>query len=419
MLNNQNALYSCAAGQYKKIGVDPEGAFECLANIAVSIHCWQGDDVRGFDGSDTLTGGIAATGDYPGRARNAAELMADFDTAIRLIPGKKRLNLHASYAVTEQPVDRDALLPEHFEPWVAFAKERGLGIDFNPTFFSHPMAADNLTLSHPDEKIRSFWVRHAKACRRIAAYFGEALGSPSLCNIWIPDGYKNTPADRLSPRLRLKASLDEIYADRYDPKYIVDSVESKVFGLGLEAYTVGSSEFYLNYAARKEGVYNLLDNGHYHPNEKVSDKISAMLAFCDRLPLHVTRPLHWDSDHVVLLEDELLAIAGEIIAAKAQDKVMIGLDYFDASVNRVAAWVIGSRNMQKALLRALLTPHDQLRRMQDAGDFTGILVSGEDQKTLPFGEIWAEYCRRQGVPADGEWYPIVQEYEETVLKKRG
>lgn len=418
MLNNHNTFYSYAAEQYKKIGVDPEEALRRLAGIAVSVHCWQGDDVRGFEGSDTLTGGITATGNYPGRARNAAELMADFDAAMRLVPGKKRLNLHASYAITEQPVERDALLPEHFAPWVTFAKERGYGLDFNPTFFSHPKSADNLTLSHPDDEIRNFWIRHGKACRRIAASFGEALGSPSLCNIWIPDGYKNTPADRLSPRLRLKASLDEIFADRYDPRYIIDSVESKVFGLGLEAYTVGSSEFYLNYAARKEGVYNLLDNGHYHPDEKVSDKISAMLAFCDRLPLHVTRPLHWDSDHVVLLEDELLAIAGEIIAAKAEDKAIIGLDYFDASINRVAAWVIGTRNMQKALLHALLTPYDELSRMQEAGDFTGILAAGEDQKTLPFGEIWAEYCRRQGVPTDGEWYKAVQEYEETVLKKR-
>lgn len=418
-MHNQSTPFERAVEQYKKIGVDVESAIRRLADIPISVHCWQGDDVRGFEGGDELTGGIAATGNYPGRARNAAELMADFDAAMRLVPGKKRINLHASYAVTEQPVERDALLPAHFAPWVDFAKARGCGLDFNPTFFSHPMAADNLTLSHPDKTIRDFWIRHAKACRRIAAYFGEELGTPSLCNIWIPDGYKNTPPDRLSPRLRLKESLDEIYAERYDPAYIVDSVESKVFGLGLEAYTVGSSEFYLNYTARREGVYNLLDNGHYHPNEKVSDKISAMLAFCDRLPLHVTRPLHWDSDHVVLLEDELLAIAGEIIAANAEEKVMIGLDYFDASINRVAAWVIGTRNMQKALLHALLTPHAALRQMQAAGDFTGILAVSEDSKTLPFGEVWAEYCRRQQVPEDGAWYPAVQEYEETVLRKRG
>ncbi len=411
--------YELAKELYAQYGVDVDKAMELCDSTPISIHCWQGDDVTGFEKNEgELTGGIQATGNYPGKATTPDELRQDMDFAFRFVPGKKKVNIHASYLESDTAVDRDAIKPEHFKNWADWAVEKGYGLDFNPTFFSHPKSADNLTLSHPDDEIRNFWIRHGKACRRIAASFGEALGSPSLCNIWIPDGYKNTPADRLSPRLRLKASLDEIFADRYDPRYITDSVESKVFGLGLEAYTVGSSEFYLNYAARKEGVYNLLDNGHYHPDEKVSDKISAMLAFCDRLPLHVTRPLHWDSDHVVLLEDELLAIAGEIIAAKAEDKAIIGLDYFDASINRVAAWVIGTRNMQKALLHALLTPYDELSRMQEAGDFTGILAAGEDQKTLPFGEIWAEYCRRQGVPTDGEWYKAVQEYEETVLKKR-
>lgn len=410
--------YLYARERYRAAGTDTEAALERLSSIPISVHCWQGDDVRGFEGGGELTGGIAATGNHPGRARDAAELMADFDFALRLIPGKKRINLHASYAVTDAPVERDKLLPEHFEPWVKFARERSLGIDFNSTFFSHPLAADNLTLSHPDGNIRSFWVRHAKACRRIAAHFGETLGTPSLCNIWIPDGYKNTPADRLTPRLRLKASLDEIYSEKYDPRFIIDSVESKVYGLGLEAYTVGSSEFYLNYAARREGVYNLLDNGHYHPDERVSDKISAMLAFAGKVPLHVTRPLHWDSDHVPLLEDELLAIANEIVAAGAEDRVIIGLDYFDASINRVAAWATGARSMEKALLYALLTPRGDLLAAQDAEDFTRIMMAGEAMKTMPFGDVWEEYCRREGVPDEEECCRRCREYEQNVLLRR-
>ncbi|HBF37467.1 MAG TPA: L-rhamnose isomerase, partial [Firmicutes bacterium] len=354
--NLSNAIaenYRLAKESYRKIGIDCDQVIAKLGKIAISIHCWQGDDVNGFENRGGLTGGIATTGNYPGKARTPEELMADIDKALSLIPGKHRINVHACYGITDgNTVERDMLEPKHFSKWVEFAKQRGLGLDFNPTFFSHPKAASGLTLSHPDPEIRNFWIRHGKACRKIAAYFGKELGTPSLCNLWIPDGYKDIPADRLGPRLRLKASLDEIYREKYDPRYLIDCVEGKVFGIGLEAYTVGSHEFYLSYAA-KNGIYFLLDNGHFHPTEVVSDKISALLAFFDRIPLHVTRPMRWDSDHVILLDDELKEIAKEIIRCDALDKVMIGLDYFDASINRVAAWVIGVRNMQKALLGAM------------------------------------------------------------------
>ncbi len=415
-----NIRYQQAKERYAALGVDTEQVLNALQQVPISIHCWQGDDVQGFeDHSGPLSGGIAATGNYPGKARNPEELMADFKQAIALIPGKKRINLHASYAITNRKVDRDALEPEDFEPWVQFAKENDLGVDFNSTFFSHPMAADDLTLSHPDDQIRNFWIRHAKACRKISAYFGEQLGTPCLHNLWIPDGYKDIPADRLGPRRRLKESLDEIYSVKYDPKYLIDSVESKVFGMGLESYTVGSAEFYLSYAATHPGVYNLLDNGHYHPTEMVSDKLPSLLLFFDKIPLHVTRPVRWDSDHVVLLEDELVEIAKEIVRNDALDKVLIGLDYFDASINRVVAWVVGTRNMQKALLQALLQPNEALKACQDAGDFTRKMVLSEAMKTMPFGDVWEEYCRRQGVPADDAWYGQVETYEREVLSKRG
>lgn len=390
-----------------------------LKEIPISIHCWQGDDVTGFENAgEALSGGIQATGSYPGKARTPAELMADLDEALKLIPGKKRLNLHASYAVfNDAPADRDALKPEHFSAWVAYAKSRGIGLDFNPTFFSHPKAADGLTLSHPDEEIRAFWVRHGIACRRIAAYFARELGEECLCNVWIPDGYKDVPADRLGPRLRLKDSLDQIFAEKQPG--VVDCVESKVFGIGVESYTVGSSEFYLSYAAAHPGVYNLLDNGHYHPTEMVSDKIPALLAFFDRLPLHVTRPVRWDSDHVVLFEDELREIAKEIVRCGGLQKVMIGLDYFDASINRVAAWVVGTRNMQKALLWALLEPAETFRKLQDQGDFTRLMVLREEMKTYPFGDIWDTYCAREQVPQGEAWLEEIERYEKQVLSKRG
>ena len=315
-----------------------------------------------------------------------------------------------------EKVDRDALEGRHFDAWIEFAKENDLGIDFNPTFFSHPLAADGLTLSHPNEEIRMFWVRHGIQSRRIAAYIAQKLGQPVLNNLWIPDGYKDVPADRLGPRLRLKDSLDRIFAEKLDG--VIDCVESKVFGIGVEAYTVGSNEFYMAYASQHPGVYNLLDNGHYHPTEMVSDKMSALLAYFDKLPLHVTRPVRWDSDHVVRLDDELQEIAKEIVRNDAMDKVLIGLDYFDASINRVAAWVIGTRNMQKALLQALLMPHAQLKAMQEEGRFTELLMQQEELKSYPFGEIWAHYCQTQGVPADESWFAQVMQYEKDVLSKR-
>lgn len=414
-----NEGYSVAAERYAEIGADAEHAMAALAGVPISIHCWQGDDVNGLENTGAaLSGGIQATGNYPGRARSFAELTADLDQALRLIPGKKRLNLHASYAVFEngEHAERDELQPKHFRAWVEYAKTRGLGLDFNPTFFSHPIVKNGLTLSSPDDEVRAYWVRHGQACRRIAAYFAKELGTPSLCNVWIPDGLKDVPADRLTPRLRLKDSLDRIFAEKLPG--VVDSVESKVFGIGVEAYTVGSHEFYLAYAAAHPGVYDLLDNGHFHPTEMVSDKISAMLCQFDRLPLHVTRPVRWDSDHVLRLDDELKEIAAELVRCDALDKAMIGLDFFDASINRVAAWVIGARNLQKALLSALLTPHRKLAALQDEARFTELLAAQEDLKTLPFGDVWAAYCEKQGVPADGAWYPQVAQYEQTVLKAR-
>lgn len=410
--------YQAAKAKYEALGVDVEAALQKLGQIPISIHCWQGDDITGFENKgEALSGGIQVTGNYPGKARTPQELMADFQKAASLIPGAKRINLHANYAIFKgETAGRDALLPEHFDAWIAFAKANGLGIDFNPTFFSHPMVRDGLTLSSPVEEVRSYWVRHGIACRRIAAHMAKQLGSPVLCNVWIPDGLKDVPADRLGPRQRLKKSLDEIFAQPLDG--VIDSVESKVFGIGVESYTVGSAEFYLAYAAGHPGVYNLLDNGHYHPTELVSDKISSMLAFFDKLPLHVTRPVRWDSDHVVLLEDEIKEIAKEIVRNNALDKVLIGLDFFDASINRVAAWVVGTRNMQKALLFALLQPAQKMKQLQDEARFTELMVLSEEIKTYPMGDIWAHYCETQGVPAGGEWFNTVQQYENEVLKGR-
>lgn len=410
--------YEEAKAKYLKQGVDAQKAIETLKNIPISIHCWQGDDVTGFENADgTLTGGIQTTGNYPGKARTPDELMADFEKAISLIPGKKRINLHASYAIFEgEKVDRDELKPEHFKKWVDFAKKNDIGVDFNPTFFSHDKAADSLTLTSPDDEKREFWIRHGIASRRIAAYFAKELGTHCLNNVWIPDGYKEIPADRLGPRMRLKESLDRIFEEKLDG--VVDCIESKVFGIGLEAYTVGSNEFCLSYAASKEGVYYLLDNGHFHPTEVVSDKIPSLLTFFDKIPLHVTRAVRWDSDHVVILEDEIKEIAKEIVRNNAEDKVLIGLDFFDASINRVAAWVIGTRNMQKALLYALLLPNAKMKALQDAGDFTEKLMLDEEMKTYPFGDVWEEYCRQSGVPSDESWYAEVKQYEKDVLLKR-
>ncbi|MDR0380793.1 MAG: L-rhamnose isomerase [Oscillospiraceae bacterium] len=411
--------YLKAKDAYAGVGVDTEAALRRLSDAAISIHCWQGDDVIGFENAaGALSGGIQTTGQYPGRARNPEELMADFDKAASLIPGKKRINLHASYAIFDgAQADRDALRPEHFARWVEFARARGLGIDFNPTFFSHPMVRENLTLSSPDKEVRDYWVRHGIACRRISSYIAEALGTPVLNNVWVPDGYKDIPADRLGPRLRLKESLDRIFAEPLPG--VIDSVEGKVFGIGLEAYTVGSSEFYIGYAARHPGVYNLIDSGHYHPTEMISDKISSLLAFCDKLPLHVSRPMRWDSDHVVRLDDELREIAKEIVRNDALERVMIGLDFFDASINRVAAWVIGTRNMQKALLLALLEPAGYMRTLQEENRFTELLMLQEELKTFPFGAVWDEWCARGQVPVGAAWFQEVQTYEQTVLRARG
>ena len=416
---DQMTRFESAKQIYAKYGIDAEKAISLASSKPISIHCWQGDDVTGFDNPDGGAGnGIQTTGNYPGKARNFEELKADFLKAASLIPGKKRINLHACYAVFEDGewVDRDKIEYKHFAPWVGFAKENGFGIDFNPTVFSHPMMKDGLSLSSPDENVRRFWIDHCKACRRIAERIGEELGDNVLDNVWIPDGLKDVPADRLTPRLRLKASLDEIFAEKLP--HVIDCVESKVFAIGVESYTVGSNEFYMSYAATHPGVYNLLDNGHYHPTEVVSDKIPSLLAFFDKVPLHVTRGVRWDSDHVVILEDEIKEIMKEIVRNDALDKVLIGLDFFDASINRVAAWVIGARNAEKALLWALLQPHDELKKLQDEGNFTKKLMLMEEAKTLPFGDIWTEYCSRSGVPADESWYNVVEDYEKKVLVER-
>lgn len=409
--------YQEAKEVYAKIGVDTEQAIEKLKNTAISVHCWQGDDVVGLDGGGAASGGIQTTGNYPGRARNFEELKQDLTKAFSLMPGKKRLNLHASYAILGgEKVDRNAYRPEHFAPWVEFAKQIGLdGIDFNPTMFSHPMVKGGLTLSSPDESVRKFWIEHCKACIRISEYLAKEMNSHCLMNIWIPDGFKDVPADRLTPRLRLKDSLDEILKEPYDKKKVVVAVESKVFGIGVESYTVGSNEFYQNYAAKND-ICCLLDNGHYHPLEYVSDKIPALLAFYDKVALHVTRGVRWDSDHVVLFEDELKEIAKEIVRNDALDKVLIGLDYFDASINRISAWVTGERNMQKALLYALLTPNDTLKKLQDNGEFTELMYRQEQLKTYPFGDVWREYLRRQNL--DDNWFDEIKKYEQGVLLSR-
>ena len=411
--------YEYAKSEYEKFGIDVEAAIEKLRTVSVSLHCWQGDDVTGFDSREALSGGIQATGNYPGKARTPDELMQDMDLAFSLIPGKKKLNLHACYAIIPEgeSVGRDAILPRHFEPWVKYAKERGMGIDFNPTFFSHPMVKDNLTLSSPDEEIRAYWVKHGIACLKIAEYFAEETGVPCVMNIWIPDGYKEIPADRLSPRERFKKSLDEILDTPYDKSKVFVTLESKVFGIGLESYTVGSQEFCLSYST-KRGITPLMDNGHYHPTELVSDKISSLLVFNENIALHVTRSVRWDSDHIVILDDETREIAKEIVRNDALSRVFIALDYFDASVNRVAAWVIGARNFEKALLSALLLPNVELREYQNKSDFTKMLAISEETKTLPFGAVWQEYCRRCSVPEGREWLDIVDKYEKEVLLKR-
>ena len=415
--------YNEAKEKYAEYGVDAEKAIEKLKTVPVSLHCWQGDDVRGFDTDPDkpLTGGIQTTGNYKGRARNPEELMADIDKVLSLIPGRPKMNLHASYAIFEtgEWADRDKLEPKHFEKWVSFCKERGLGCDFNPTFFSHPKC-DPLTLSSPNEDTRRFWIEHGKACIRISSYLAQELGEPCVMNIWIGDGFKDIPGDRIGPRMRYKDSIDAILSQPYDFNKVKPCIESKVFGIGVEAYTAGSSEFALSYAAaNKDKCIPLMDNGHYHPTEVVSDKISALLCFFDEIALHVTRPIRWDSDHVVLFDDETKELAKEIVRCGGLDgRVHIALDYFDASINRISAWVTGFRNLQKALLFALLQPTDKLKKLQDTGDLTKLMVLQEELKTLPFGEIFNEYCRRCGKPADGEWYDEIVRYEKEILDAR-
>ncbi len=411
--------YESAKEIYAKIGVDTDKAIETLKNVPVSMHCWQGDDVIGFDQKGPLTGGIQTTGNYPGKASTPEELMADLDEALKLIPGKKKINVHASYAIFEDGewADRDALEPKHFQKWVDFAKERGMGLDFNPTFFSHPKASD-YTLTSPDEEIRQFWIRHGQACIRISQYFAEETGIPCVMNVWIPDGLKDVPADRLGPRARYKDSLDQILSIDYDKSKVYVCVESKVFGIGFEAYTAGSSEFAMNYVAHKEGTIPLMDNGHYHPTEVVSDKIPAMLLFNDKIALHVTRGIRWDSDHVVILDDETKEIMKEIVRNDALDRVFIATDYFDASINRISAWVVGMRNMQKALLNALLLPNEHLKELQDKMQFTELMMQQEELKTYPMGDVWDYYCEISGVPVKEDWFTEVQKYEKEVLSKR-
>lgn len=409
--------YNEAKEIYSNYGIETEKALEALKNTSISVHCWQGDDVTGFDSRLALSGGIQATGNYPGKARTPEELMADYDKAFSLIPGKKKLNLHASYAIFDdgEDVGRDEIRPEHFKKWVEFAKERNLGIDFNPTFFSHPMVKDNLTLSSPDEKVRTYWVRHGIACLKIAEYFAEETGIPCVMNIWIPDGYKDIPADRLSPRARFKKSLDEILGTPYNKEKVYVTLESKVFGIGLESYTVGSAEFCLSYSDYK-GITPLMDNGHYHPTEVVSDKISSLLLFNEKIALHITRAVRWDSDHVVIFDDETKEIAKEIVRNGALDRVFIATDYFDASINRIAAWVTGVRSVQKALLFALLQPDEKLKQLQDENAFTEILYLQEEMKTAPFGDVWNEYLKREGIPSD--YLAEVKKYEQEVLVNR-
>lgn len=411
--------FESAKEMYKSLGVDVSEALKKLQNISISIHCWQGDDVSGFDNRGALTGGIQATGNYLGKARTPEELMADIDKVFSLIPGKHKLNLHANYAIFEEGefADRDKLEPKHFKKWVEFAKERGIGLDFNPTFFSHPKAAQ-FTLSSPDEEIRKFWVEHGKACIRISQYFAEELNQPCVMNIWIPDGYKDIPADRLSPRARFKKSLDEILSIDYDKEKVLVCLESKVFGIGVESYTVGSAEFCLSYAAEKK-IMPLMDNGHYHPTEVVSDKISSMLLFNKNLALHITRPVRWDSDHVILFDDETKEICKEITRCDDISRIKIATDYFDASINRIAAWVIGVRNLQKALLFGLLQPNKLLTELQNKGELTELMMLQEEIKTYPLGDIWAEFCRINNILEDENWFKEIKKYEKDVLVNRG
>jgi L-rhamnose isomerase len=412
--------YQLASEAYAELGVDVGGALTAIAAVPIALHCWQGDDVVGFENAGVgLGGGLAATGNYPGRARTPDELREDARTALSLIPGRHRFSLHASYGeFGERRVDRDAIGPDHFKGWIDWARTLGIGLDFNPTFFSHPKASDNFTLSHRDRGIREFWIAHGVACRRIGAAMGAALGTPCVTNIWVPDGMKDTPADRATPRSRLTESLDAILAPPIDPSLNLDSLEGKLFGIGCESYTVGSHEFYLGYAASHR-MRMTLDTGHYHPTETIADKISAVLSFLPAIVLHISRGVRWDSDHVVVASDDVDAIAQELVRGGFLERTHIGLDYFDASINRVAAWIIGARSVIRALLRAMLEPADRLRELEDAADYTSRLALQETIKQLPFAAVWDWYCETAGVPSDGAWIGDVKRYERTVLASRG
>ena len=413
--------YQAAKEAYAAIGVDTDKAIETLKSIPVSMHCWQGDDVIGFDHDGPLTGGIQTTGNYPGKARTPEELLADMEKVFTLVPGQKKVNVHACYAIFEDGefVDRDKIEPTHFKKWVELAKKHHMGLDFNPTFFSHPKVKDGLTLSSPDEETRRFWIEHGKACIRISKYFAEETGVPCVMNIWTGDGFKDVPADRMGPRMRYKEAIEEILSEPYDFNMVKPCVESKVFGIGVEAYTVGSAEFALSFAAEhKDKCLPLMDNGHYHPTEVVSDKIPALLCFFPELALHVTRAIRWDSDHSVLFDDETREIAKEIVRNDALNRVYIAMDYFDASINRISAWTVGMRSMQKVLLNALLTPNAQLKELQDTNRLTELMVRQDEMKTMPFGDVWQAYCESCGVPGDRVWFDEVVKYEEEVLSKR-
>ncbi|MGT2757592.1 L-rhamnose isomerase [Streptococcus ovuberis] len=412
--------YQEAKAKYASIGVDTDAALKTLEEIKISMHCWQGDDVKGFLNPDgETTGGIMSTGNYPGAAHTPEQLRADLEKAYSLIPGKHKLNLHAIYLDTDEAIDLNQIEPKHFEKWVAWAKEQGLGLDFNPTFFSHPMMKDGLTLSHPDKAVREYWIEHGKRSRRVAEYFGKELGQTCYTNFWVPDGFKDNPVDRLSPRKRLMESLDEIFSIEIDEKYNVDTVESKLFGLGAEAYTVGSHEFYMGYGLTRNKAI-LLDAGHFHPTEVISNKLSSLSLFSEKaLMLHVSRPVRWDSDHVVIMDDELQDIAKEIVRNGLLDKTVIGLDFFDATINRIAAWVIGTRNTQKALLKALLEPTEQLKALENKFDLTSRLAYTEELKDFPYADVWNYFCEQNGVPVGLDWLKEVQDYEQAVLAERG
>jgi len=409
--------YELAKEQYAEFGVDVDAALRVLEKTPISIHCWQGDDVLGFEGGSSLTGGIQTTGNYPGRARNMEELRADLTCTLNLVPGASKVNLHANYLDSDVPVSRDALEPKHFASWADWAKERKVGLDFNSTFFSHPLG-ENGSLTNPDEEIRAFWIEHAKRCRAIAAYFGERTGQTCITNHWIHDGEKEIPIDTMAPRLRLVDSLDKVFEKKYDQMLTRDAVESKLFGIGSEAYVPGSHEFYMGYAMTRPGILLTMDAGHYHPTETISSKISAALCFVEKVLLHVSRPVRWDSDHVVLLDDETRQIMREVIRADALERVYLALDYFDASINRVIAWTTGARNARKALLAALLEPTELLKTMEQEGDKSGRLALQQELLTLPMGAVWDRFCEQMGVPVGYEWVRVAKNYEQEILSKR-